>query len=642
MNLDKELWGIGLVGLLAAVAATLYGSAALWALGGRASRLLRLAPLALLLAALVPLGAYELVALFATQAIVAMGGISLWQSVRARRAEAATQVTARADGPGDAPLPAINSRPRFLLSDLLKAIVLIAMVAAIVRHAPPLAVATGGAAIDWWPWIVAGGGLGIITLAAVWTAQSSRRWYLRAIVFVVATLAGGALEAESAKGLFDFSVPLNRVPSDIPPGPLLASWQGLAMFVWLSLLRKANWVGWWRKGVRGGEQKSAPKDVLLQHRRVQRIARIVVGGACLLAAWILGSAFLALLPPAMPEPVMLPNPNGYDELMQAGQAVDWTAIPSGDKDEATAEARELFAQANAPASELMRRAFSKPSRVPLEYNSAHFSPSLNSTSNSRSLFYALHVQAKTALDAGRFGDAVRIYLDMFRLGRTISSGGLMIQELTANAFESDGAQGLIQQVRIDRLDAENLKLLRRELELLDASHEPFANIMERDRTWTKLSYGWGGRLFCWFEEALGGLENPQLFFASYGRVIAESRLLLTEAAIRAHIHAKGSPPDSLASLVPEFLSAVPQDPFGSGPLVYRRTEQEYLLYSLGGNRKDDGGQRVTQHEAIYGYVGDLFFDASTEMQTDPQDTEGSAAESNAASAIIDTVGDEKE
>jgi hypothetical protein len=54
---------------------------------------------------------------------------------------------------------------------------------------------------------------------------------------------------------------------------------------------------------------------------------------------------------------------------------------------------------------------------------------------------------------------------------------------------------------------------------------------------------------------------------------------------------------------------VPIDPYSDRPLVYRRTDDGYLLYSVGSNRVDDGGQRVLLLEATRENKGDLFFDA---------------------------------
>ena len=52
---------------------------------------------------------------------------------------------------------------------------------------------------------------------------------------------------------------------------------------------------------------------------------------------------------------------------------------------------------------------------------------------------------------------------------------------------------------------------------------------------------------------------------------------------------RGEYPDRLDQLTPKFLSSLPVDPFGDGPFHYRRTDDGFLLYSVGVNGQDDGG-----------------------------------------------------
>jgi hypothetical protein len=93
----------------------------------------------------------------------------------------------------------------------------------------------------------------------------------------------------------------------------------------------------------------------------------------------------------------------------------------------------------------------------------------------------------------------------------------------------------------------------------------------------------------------------------YERRRAFALLIATEAAVRRYILECGAPPDSLAALAPEYLRQIPDDPLGNGPFIYRRTADGYVLYSVGGNRVDDGGQRVSLVDSRE--TGDLFFDA---------------------------------
>lgn len=51
----------------------------------------------------------------------------------------------------------------------------------------------------------------------------------------------------------------------------------------------------------------------------------------------------------------------------------------------------------------------------------------------------------------------------------------------------------------------------------------------------------------------------------------------------------GAYPDSLQALVPEYLDALPLDPFSGSGFVYQREGDAYLLYSIGPNGVDDGG-----------------------------------------------------
>ncbi len=79
--LSKIMW----LGRLGVVTATIYGTAALWAVSGRANWLWRLAPIVLLLAALAPLGAYELIVMYATQGVVTIGIVSCFRGYQRRK-----------------------------------------------------------------------------------------------------------------------------------------------------------------------------------------------------------------------------------------------------------------------------------------------------------------------------------------------------------------------------------------------------------------------------------------------------------------------------------------------------------------------------------------------------------------------------
>ncbi|MCH7559510.1 MAG: hypothetical protein IIB56_18940 [Planctomycetes bacterium] len=67
--------------------------------------------------------------------------------------------------------------------------------------------------------------------------------------------------------------------------------------------------------------------------------------------------------------------------------------------------------------------------------------------------------------------------------------------------------------------------------------------------------------------------------------------LLTVLAIMRYEKEKGQYPASLDELVEAgYLKKLPMDPYSDGPLVYKRTDEGFLLYSFGIDLKDDGGK----------------------------------------------------
>ena len=55
--------------------------------------------------------------------------------------------------------------------------------------------------------------------------------------------------------------------------------------------------------------------------------------------------------------------------------------------------------------------------------------------------------------------------------------------------------------------------------------------------------------------------------------------------------ARGEYPASLDVLAPQFITKLPHDIIGGQPLKYRRSDDgQFVLYSVGWNEKDDGGQ----------------------------------------------------
>lgn len=71
--------------------------------------------------------------------------------------------------------------------------------------------------------------------------------------------------------------------------------------------------------------------------------------------------------------------------------------------------------------------------------------------------------------------------------------------------------------------------------------------------------------------------------------IARLRTPRIALAIERYRLAKGSLPDKLDELVLTYLTEVSDDPFDRQPLRYKKLAKGYLVYSVGEDGKDDGG-----------------------------------------------------
>jgi len=78
------------------------------------------------------------------------------------------------------------------------------------------------------------------------------------------------------------------------------------------------------------------------------------------------------------------------------------------------------------------------------------------------------------------------------------------------------------------------------------------------------------------------------------RLVMNNRLVDVAFGLAAYRQETRQYPVQLEQLVPKYLAKIPEDLFSGKPVRYRRKGQGYLLYSVGPNQKDNGGQRENQ------------------------------------------------
>ena len=93
-----------------------------------------------------------------------------------------------------------------------------------------------------------------------------------------------------------------------------------------------------------------------------------------------------------------------------------------------------------------------------------------------------------------------------------------------------------------------------------------------------------------FEDFFMGSDNLGSVVFKAIRMEAARRVVITAIALKRFQLQHGKLPEKISELAPEFLAAIPIDPFDGKPLRYRpNADGIYLLYCVGEDGVDDGG-----------------------------------------------------
>lgn len=273
---------------------------------------------------------------------------------------------------------------------------------------------------------------------------------------------------------------------------------------------------------------------------------------CLLLFW-----HAEPLPPVPP----LPNPNGYDDLVRAGKML---ANNTSDYDKMNRQELQALVENNSNALELARSGLQQQCRVPLQFLPTY--PDLDKLSALKMLAQAFVAEGELAETENRPGDAAKSYLDTIHLGNETARGGLLIDQLVEIAMEAVGTSHL--QEIINNLNSKSCRETAATLEALDSQRRTWNEVMQQERDWSRRTFtGIRYELVRLMERH--SLEKiHQHAEQQFDKQRSKTRQLIIEFAARAYELDKGHPPASAANLVPEYLKAIPQDPFTGTNMVY--------------------------------------------------------------------------
>jgi hypothetical protein len=85
------------------------------------------------------------------------------------------------------------------------------------------------------------------------------------------------------------------------------------------------------------------------------------------------------------------------------------------------------------------------------------------------------------------------------------------------------------------------------------------------------------------------ISHPLNLVRKEAEVLARINAARSALAVERYRRLTGSLPENLKNLVPDILPALPQDPFDGEPVRFRRAASEYVVYSIGPDRIDQGG-----------------------------------------------------
>ena len=276
------------------------------------------------------------------------------------------------------------------------------------------------------------------------------------------------------------------------------------------------------------------------------VLAVIMANVAIIAFVILGGS--------TPPPPPLPNPNGYDDFVKAGQMVKGN--PSTNDTMSEEELAGLIAM-NAEPLKLVKLGLSRECREPVEYSESYAMQLLPELANFKQLVFLFCAEGRLAEMDGRTNDAAGIYLEGIRYGAELGRGGVLMSELVSLACEN------LAMSRLQRLTGWATAAKCREvaggLQTVDAREEPIADTLEHERLWSKRTYGIRGQL----ESLLMYKQQAALTARVVAKIQATQlrrRQLILDFAARAYELEKGKPPQSAADLVPDYLKAVPKDP----------------------------------------------------------------------------------
>jgi len=167
------------------------------------------------------------------------------------------------------------------------------------------------------------------------------------------------------------------------------------------------------------------------------VAKLLIGFFVVAVLLVVAAVILTFSQPALP-PAPLPQPNGYDDFVKAGEIITGDASGYGTVSE---EELRAFVTKNAEALKLARTGLGRECRVTMDLSPTN-TLRMSRLGDLKRLGQAMTAEGRLAEMENRPADAAEAYLAVIRFGCAIGEGGLIIDSLVSIAIDTIGTSRL--------------------------------------------------------------------------------------------------------------------------------------------------------------------------------------------------------
>jgi hypothetical protein len=264
-----------------------------------------------------------------------------------------------------------------------------------------------------------------------------------------------------------------------------------------------------------------------------------------------------ILSPAKSTFGSLPDPNGYDALVQASAKL---SRPDSESEQPTIEELASLVAKNQTALTEVKSRLSLPSAVPVRMSEAWLRGHSQELLNFKAAAKALNAEATLLARRGDTNGGLLVAFDALRFSEAILRGGVLIDYLVGSACELMAVRQMTN--LLSGLNLEACRQARTMLEDCESRRDSLAELLQREKEWSWNTFGVLRRVEMMIQtrSLRPGKELEFLFPDSgeeYRNRVSETRLAIVLFASRAYEFERGGKPRQINDLVPTYLRIPP-------------------------------------------------------------------------------------